>query len=459
MLIPDIGIDRLFNPTNGCGLSSAEKVEFYIQNQGTDTLYAFDSIFITYQLNGGSLVYDTLFVDRMVVPGDSILFSSIGTVDMEAIGSYQFLVDLSYPIDLVPGNNHLDQSVEVFAAPTVSLGSDQVVNTKTHTLDAGSGFISYLWQDGSTGQLFVVEFENQTPDSIYSVLVTDINGCNASEEVKISFDLWDVGVSFISSPTSACFLSMQEELWLFVKNSGTHAIVDEQINVVHSVDGSPPVTGQYTISDILNPGDSLELLLGSDFDFSSEGDHTVSAYTIYAKDNDPLNDQLDVIITNMGSQPDLGGVNDSLRTSLPVTLDAGAGYLSYQWNGVPGTQTYEASAYGWYFVEVVSSGGCTGNDSIYLRWVTGIEDRFLPGILNVYPVPADQFLTVEYSYSKVETLYLDLFDSLGRKILIKQFANVMEIRETIDVNDLAKGMYYLRLRSGERQLQRQIVIH
>jgi len=459
MLIPDIVIDRLINPTNGCGFSSAEQVEFYVQNQGTDTLYAFDSIFITYQVNGGTLVYDTLFVDRMVVPGDSILFSSIGTVDVEALGSYQFLVDLSYPKDLVPGNNHLDQSIEVFAAPTVSLGSAKIVNAKTDTLDAGSSFISYLWQDGSTAQLFVVEFENQTPDSIYSVLVTDINGCTAYAEVKISFDLWDVGVSFISSPTSACLLSMQEELWVFVKNSGTHAIVDEQINVVHSVDGSTPVTGQYTISDILNPGDSLELLLGSEFDFSTEGDHTVSAYTIYAKDNDPLNDQLDVIITNMGSQPDLGGVNDSLRTSLPVTLDAGAGYLSYQWNGFPGTQTYEASAYGWYFVEVESPGGCTGNDSIYLGWVTGIEDRVLPGILNVYPVPADQFLTVEYSYSEVETLYLDLFDSLGRKILMKQFSNVMEIRETINVNELTQGMYYLRLRAGERQLQRQIVIH
>lgn len=459
MLIPDIGLNGLFRPANGCGLSSAEQVEFYIQNEGTDTLYSSDSIFITYEVNAGTLVYDTLFVDRMVVPGDSILFSSAGTVDMELIGSYQFLVDLSYQKDLVPGNNHLDQTVEVFAAPAVSLGSDQVVNAKTDTLDAGSGFISYLWQDGSTSQVFVVEFENQSPDSIYSVLVTDINGCSAYAEVKISFDLWDIGVSSISNPTSACFLSDQEELLLYVKNSGTHAIVDEQISVVHSVDGSNPVTGLYTISILLNPGDSLELLLGTEFDFSSVGDHTVSAYTVYAKDNDPLNNRLDAIITNMGAQPDLGGVNDTLRTGLPVTLDAGPGYLSYQWNGVPGTQTYEASAYGWYLVEVVSSDGCNGSDSIYLRTVTGIEDRLLPGTLNVYPVPADQFLNIEYNYSKVETLHLDLFDSMGRKILTKKFSEVMEIRETIHVNELAQGMYYLRLRSGERQLQRQIVIH
>ncbi len=459
MLIPDMGIEGLFNPTDGCEFSATEQVEFYILNMGSDTLYANDSIFISYQVNGDPLVYDTLFVDRMVVPGDSILFSSAGTVDVSTLGTYQFVIDVSYSKDLVPGNNHLDQSIEVYGSPTVSLGADRLVNTKTHTLDAGSGFISYLWQDGSADQLFVVDFENQSPDSMYSVLVMDINGCSAADEVKISFDLWDVGVSSISDPVSACYLSNREELRLHIRNYGTHPILDEMVSVVYSVDGSAPVTGQYSISETLYPGDSLELLLGTDFDFSRVGDHTISAYTVYAKDNDPLNDQLDVLITNYGSpEPELGGVNDTLGTSLPVTLDAGAGYVSYLWNGVVGTQTYEANEFGWYMVEVMSPGGCTGKDSIYLTPATAIVDRFLPGELSVYPVPADQFLTIEYMYSEVETLYLDLFDSLGRKIIVKQFANVMEIRETIDVSGMAQGMYYLRLRSGERQLQRQIVI-
>jgi hypothetical protein len=269
-----------------------------------------------------------------------------------------------------------------------------------------------------------------------------------------------VGVSSVSSPGSACILSNQEELRVYIRNSGTHPILDEMVRVVHSLNGSAPVTGQYTISETLNPGDSLELLLGTEFDFSRVGDHTVSAYTVYAKDNDPLNDQLDVLITNYGSpEPELGGVNDTLGTSLPVTLDAGAGNLSYLWNGNAGTQTLVANSYGWYFVEVVTSNGCTGKDSVYLRNTTGVEDRFLPGELRVYPVPADQFLSIDYNYSDTETLYLELFDSMGRKILIKQFAFVREIRETIDVSGMAQGMYYLRLRSGERQLQRQILIH
>ncbi|MCK4989408.1 MAG: hypothetical protein KAS29_02940, partial [Bacteroidales bacterium] len=310
IVIPDIGIERLFNPTDGCGYSATEHVEFYVLNLGTDTLYTNDSIFISYQLDGGSLVYDTLSIDQVVLPEDSILFSSAGTVDVSSLGTYQFSVDVSYAKDIVLGNNHLDQSMEVFGAPTVSLGPDQVVNSTTHTLDAGGGFVSYLWQDGSFDQLFVVEYDNQTVDSTYSVTITDIHGCDASDDIKISFDLWDVGVSSIASPNSACTLTVGEELRLYVTNFGTHPIVDEMISIVFSVDGSSPVTGMYTLTQVLNPGDSLELLLGSAFDFSRVGDHTVSAYSVYAKDDDPHNDAIDVVITHFGSpEPELGGVN------------------------------------------------------------------------------------------------------------------------------------------------------
>ena len=458
MLIPDIGIGSLSHPSDACDLTAAEHVEFYIANVGTDTLLIGDSVFITYQINAGPLVHDTLFVDRKVVPEDSIIFSSAGTVDMSSVGTYQFSVDVSYTRDLIPGNNHLDQSIEVYGSPTLSLGADQVVNTKTHTLDAGSGFVSYLWQDGSADQQFVVEFENQTIDSIYSVTVADIHGCTAADDVKISFDLWDLGISSIISPVSACFLTDQEEVRIFIKNYGTHPVADEMINVIFSVDGGFIVTGQYTISGILDPGDSLELLLGT-YDFSGMGDHTITAHSAYSQDDDPFNDSIDVIITNYGSpEPELGGVNDTLGTDLPVTLDAGAGYLSYIWNGIAGNQTYEATGFGWYTVEVMSPGGCTGRDSIYLTTNTAVEDRNLPGEFRVYPIPADLYLNIEYRYEETGTLFLDIFDASGRKILVKKFAYVMEIRETIDVSGMARGIYFIRLRSGHRQLLKQIVI-
>ena len=39
-------------------------------------------------------------------------------------------------------------------SPTINLGSDSILicDGLTETLDAGAGFLSYLWDDGSTNQ-------------------------------------------------------------------------------------------------------------------------------------------------------------------------------------------------------------------------------------------------------------------------------------------------------------------
>jgi gliding motility-associated-like protein len=61
------------------------------------------------------------------------------------------------------------------------LGQDRFsCNGHPVTLDAGNGFISYQWQDGSTGQLYTA-----TAPGHYSVRVTDGNGCGFSDSVNI----------------------------------------------------------------------------------------------------------------------------------------------------------------------------------------------------------------------------------------------------------------------------------
>ncbi|MCP4311974.1 MAG: T9SS type A sorting domain-containing protein [Bacteroidetes bacterium] len=460
MLIPDLGVTELLNPRSGCGLSATENVEFYVLNLGTDTLQTIDTVAVIYQLNGGPLIYDTLGIDGKVLPGEAILFTSALTVDVSSIGSYQFSVDISFTSDLVPANDGFDQTIEVFNPPFVTLGSDQVVNAKTYTLDAGDGYVSYLWQDGSVSQQFVVDFNNQTQDSSYYVAITDANGCVASDEVRISFDLWDVGFSSFYSPGSACALTDQEVLTLYVKNTGTNPIVDESVRVVTRVDDGLPITSLKSIFEALNPGDSIEFRFGSTFDFSALGDHTLQATCSYVQDVDPFNDTLDVIVTHFGfPEPELGGVNDTLLTTVPHMLDAGAGYSFYEWNGVAGRQTYNATRYGWYKLEVSTPEGCVGSDSIFLVSLTGMEDLFLPGELKVYPVPSSRQLHIEYRNDAAENLVLDIFDSMGRKILIKQFSGVREITETVDVTVLSGGVYFLRLRSENQSLVRQIIIH
>jgi len=190
------------------------------------------------------------------------------------------------------------------------------------------------------------------------------------------------------------------------------------------------------------------------------GDHVVTLTAIFGEDANPMNDTLEVITTHIGApQPELGGISDTLETALPRMLDAGGDFHTYLWNGIPGNRTFNAESYGWVTLEVTNAAGCPGADSIYLMQSTGFRSALLQGELTVYPVPAAQYLYIEYQGEQEQDLYLSLFDSSGRKIMQKEFRHKKEIHETLELTGLAKGVYHLRLYSEGGQLTRRIAIH
>lgn len=75
-------------------------------------------------------------------------------------------------------------AVTTLALPVVDLGDAASFCEGTSlTLDAGSGFSSYLWSDGSTGQTLEVNVESE-----YWVTVTNENGCSNSDTVMVTRD-------------------------------------------------------------------------------------------------------------------------------------------------------------------------------------------------------------------------------------------------------------------------------
>jgi hypothetical protein len=460
IIIPDIAIEYIHNLASACELSSTENLDVYIKNVGTDTLKLNDTIPLTYQINSGAVVFDTLFVDRTVLSGDSIMFTSTGIIDLSTPDNYQFLIISKYTKDLIPSNDTIDQTIRVWGYPTVSLGSDMVIYISDTTLDAGAGQSAYLWQDGSTDRYFTVNYQNQSADHMYSVTVTDVNGCQNSDEIQVTFDIYDIGISRILTPVSACAFSDQEELKVRIKNYGTRTVFNEKIQIVAVVDHKSPVFGQKTITQAMLQGDSLDFSFGSRFDLSVEGDHTFRVYTIYDKDFISKNDTANLVISHWGyPAPDLGGVNDTLSTALPYQLDAGTGYDQYIWNGNTGTHQLSVSNYGWYKVVVVDIHSCQGVDSVYIAPPTGIHDlENLGGNLLVYPNPTDHHLYIELTLQVNTNLWLEIFDATCRKIIMKGFTHVDRINEAIDVSDYPEGIYYLKVRTKEGQVLRKIVI-
>jgi hypothetical protein len=458
-LIADAGVAAVLHPQSDCELGNAVAPRILIRNFGTDTLNAGDTITATYQVDSSPVVEETIKLTEGLYPDSTIEYIFSGTVDLSEIKAYSFRAFTRLRDDDSVYNDTTSFALEVYGYPAFDLGPDTLSMEIEFTIDAGPGWSSCLWQDGSTDRYFTVKYNERDPGNTYSVTVTDEHGCPASDHIVVAFEVWDITISDILSPVSACVLTDQEEFRIRIKNSGTIAIYNEQIKMVAIIDNGVPRNGQKTLTQVFNQGDSIEFSFGTNFDFSRQGDHPVRVYTIYAKDMDSSNDTMDMVIHNWGNPSiDLEGGNDTIRTSLPKMLDAGAGFEQYTWNGEEGGQTFEVTSNGRIILEVMDINGCTAADTIYIL-STEIDD--LSGALHnlkIYPNPTDGLIYIELNLAEYTDIRLEFFDATGRKIYIREFINVNGIHESMDISYLTPGVYFLKVQTKKGQVVRNIVV-
>ncbi|HEX5002078.1 MAG TPA: PKD domain-containing protein [Bacteroidia bacterium] len=106
--------------------------------------------------------------------------SSLQTLDVTLSGNYIVTVT---NMDGCTNSDTVD--VSFYPLPVVMLyGDTTLCYGNTLLLDAGSGFSSYQWSDGSSAQTVVV---NAATSGLYTVTVTDANGCTGSDSVNVDF--------------------------------------------------------------------------------------------------------------------------------------------------------------------------------------------------------------------------------------------------------------------------------
>ena len=115
-------------------------------------------------------------------------FNGDGLEDSNVPGStfYTFTEPGIYQVSLTIFNAELCSStktvqVEVTGPPNIDLGDDVELCTEgTVTIDAGSGYTSYFWSDGSSDQTLTVDSFGK-----YWVSVTDVKGCRNIDTVEV----------------------------------------------------------------------------------------------------------------------------------------------------------------------------------------------------------------------------------------------------------------------------------
>lgn len=234
--------------------------------------------------------------------------------------------------------------------PNPNLGPDVSycqASSFTKILNSGS-FTSYLWNDGSSGQILGV-----SSAGTYGITVTDINGCENNDEVIIT-----------ENPTP-------------IVDLGIDVPYCEDDTVIHFIDATTQLPSNNFNFLWLNTGEVSGTIIATNFE----------VYTVVVTDNTSgcyASSSMEIIAMEK-AMPDLGDDGIVCQGQL-VKLDPGvkiSGY-NYTWSNGASTSTVNVFETGLYWVRLdATNGTCMDlTDTVY----------FSPGVLPVVNLGADQYV-------------------------------------------------------------------
>lgn len=125
---------------------------------------------------------------------------------------------------------------------------------------------------------------------------------------------------------------------------------------------------------------------------------------------------------------------------------------AYQWylngNPIPGAtnQTYVATESGNYHVEVTYGDGCVSSSPINEYTYTSVYEIENLTDFSVYPNPGSELISVTGTFSTSENLVIEFTNMLGQRIIEpRSLKNITTLKHTIDVSQLANGVYFISL--------------
>ncbi|MEM8524913.1 MAG: PA domain-containing protein [Bacteroidota bacterium] len=90
--------------------------------------------------------------------------------------------------------------------------------------------------------------------------------------------------------------------------------------------------------------------------------------------------------------------------------------------------------------------------------VVGIDDLAFAQSFNVFPNPAQDFVTLQYEFEQPTEIVIELSNALGQIVVRKQLGSVVTGSERLELNGLAAGLYQLSVKSGAQINTKLLVV-
>jgi hypothetical protein len=350
--------------------------------------------------------------------GSSFMWNNLTTAQTltaAATGTY------SVAVTNINGCTSADSvNVTINPLPVVNLGSDMVQCGGSLTLDAGNPGFTHLWYDSSTGQTLTVYATNTI-----SVAVTNpLTGCMSTDTVTITFNQYPIvnlgpdvtqcagsvmlnagnaGASFVwnTAATTQTINASASGPYVVNVTSGGCTSSDTVMITIHPL----PVVGFPAIAPICLQGGAISL------NATPAGGTFTGGAGLSGSTFDPM-------ISNVGSHPVLYTFTDANSCSNSVT-------------------------------QTINVADCTGIDEI--EGLSGVE---------VYPNPTSGMFSIAVLNANFKVLNISITDIQGKEVFNFSDKNIAgDYNKQIDLEGLAKGIYYIRLNTAEEISIKKLIIN
>lgn len=157
----------------------------------------------------------------------------------------------------------------------------------------------------------------------------------------------------------------------------------------------------------------------------------------------------------------VNGAIDNSTSTTGVTITSNATGVTYQWidcgnNSAPiageTSASYTATTNGDYAV-VVTDGNCSDTSACVSITTVGMEDNWdITNAVSVYPNPVMDLLTINTDHLSISSVSVV---SLSGQML----KSTTSVTKTVDVSDLASGIYFLQVQTDQRVVSKRFIKH
>lgn len=274
--------------------------------------------------------------------------------------------------------------------PVIS-GDTAICSGEQSTLDAGSGFSSYLWSNSA--DTATIQVANA---GVYSVTVTNAQGCQGSDQFTLAVNPLPTPV--ISGDATICagqtstlnagsgysayeWTGGQITPQITVSASDTFGVTVTDANGCSAADSfiltvfqnpTPAISGILSFcsgsNTLLNAGAGFVEYLWSNSDTTAVASvNTPGMHSVTVTDGNGCMGSATVNVAELTELMPVISGNFNFCTGTSTTLTAAAGYATYQWSNSMSGPEITVSTPGTYTVSVTDASGCSGDGSVQVN--------------------------------------------------------------------------------------------